>query len=240
MTLLHRLRLALHKFGIDVSRYPSGGLLNQMQAIEHFGINLVFDVGANDGGFAQELRDTGYKGKIVSFEPINSVFQKLIKKSIKDDKWLVDNIALGDKDETNLINISENTVSSSILDMHPNHYNNTPNSKYVGKEEISIYQLDSVFDKYYNNGDKILLKIDTQGYEKFVLEGAKNSLKLISGVQLEISLVELYENSFLLPEAIQYMGDRGYTLFNIQNGYKNGDTGQQLQIDGTFYRKQPT
>ena len=238
MTFFHGIKLALRKFGIDISRYPNGSFLNQVLAIKHFGINAVFDVGANDGGYARELRVIGYNGKIVSFEPINSVFQKLLSNSKNDDRWYVENIGLGAKDEKAIINISENTVSSSMLDMHPNHLRTTPNSKYVEEEEVSIFKLDSIFNKYYKKGDEVLVKIDTQGYEKYVLEGANESLDLICGIQIEISLVELYENSFLLTDVIKYMDDKGFKLFNIQNGYQNWQTGQQLQIDGTFYRKE--
>lgn len=238
MSIKHSLRRFANKFGIDFQRYPGGDLRAKMQAIERFNINLIFDIGANCGQYAQLLRELGYNGKIVSFEPLKTVFQKLEKSASKDDNWYVENVALGNKIGHDYINVSKNTVSSSLLNVLPSHYDADPGSVYVDKEKIEIKTLDSVFANYYKAFDNVLIKIDAQGYEKYVLEGAMDSLKQVTGIQMEMSLIPLYEGTPLFVDMIGAMERNGFRLYGIENGFGNLNNGQQLQIDGTFYRSE--
>ena len=80
------------------------------------------------------------------------------------------------------------------------------------------------------------MKIDTQGYESKVLKGAENSLPRISTVQMEMSLVPLYDGERLFHEMCALMSDKGYTLVAIENGFSDPASGQLLQVDGIFHR----
>ena len=51
--------------------------------LERAGVDLVLDAGASDGGFAFELRDAGYKGRIISFEPLQKPYRSLLAKARK-------------------------------------------------------------------------------------------------------------------------------------------------------------
>ena len=82
-----------------------------------------------------------------------------------------------------------------------------------------------------------MLKIDTQGYERNVIEGALASLSRIMIIQLEMSIVPLYENEILFIETIKYLEKIGYQLFSVKNGFTNQYTGQLLQVDGIFVKK---
>ena len=127
-------------------------------------INLVLDVGANVGQFAQSIRINGYDKKIVSFEPLLEACNKLLKISKNDNRWKVyERCALGDRNEKSSINVSAYDQSSSILSMTSLHSKIKKNSEYVSKQEINIYKLDSIFNEICSSKDKIFLKIDTQG-----------------------------------------------------------------------------
>ncbi|MGA2221948.1 MAG: FkbM family methyltransferase [Verrucomicrobiia bacterium] len=76
------------------------------------------------------------------------------------------NLALGATDTTSEINIAGISESSSFFDMLPAHLHAAPTSKYVGKERVTARRLDSLFSEICSANDRILLKIDTQGYEK--------------------------------------------------------------------------
>ena len=113
-------------------------------------INLVLDVGANSGQYALSLRRFGYKKKIISFEPGFEAHFKLIKNANNDSKWnIYEKVGLGNKRKNIKLNISKNSVSSSIKNIKKLHLKNQPNSKYIKKEKIKIIRLDEVFRNFY-------------------------------------------------------------------------------------------
>ena len=143
-------------------------------ALKEKNIDCVFDVGANEGQFTKELRHYGFGGKILSFEPILAVHEKLLKNSNKDNKWEVYKpVALGNQNIDNFINISKNSVSSSILDISDEHVENAPDSIFVEKQSIQERKLDDIFPELNVKEKNLFLKIDTQGYEFKVIKGAE-------------------------------------------------------------------
>jgi FkbM family methyltransferase len=231
-------RKLLRRIGYDVVSYDprSHPVARRLKLMEQYRIDLVFDVGANTGQYGSRIRDIGYKGKIVSFEPISEAFRELAVLTDADPLWDAVNMALGDEDGTIAINIAGNSQSSSILEMLPSHVEAAPGSGYVGSEDVKIRRIDSIIDDYCTPDSRLYLKIDAQGYEKNVMSGAAGSLDRISGVQMEVSFVPLYEGETLLPEMMHYMNERGFTLMSLEPGYANSETGQLMQADCLFFR----
>ena len=110
------------------------------------------------------------------------------------------------------------------------------NAIHIGREEVLLRKIDSIIDYYSDPGDRLFLKIDTQGYEKNVMGGACASLNRILGVQMELSLVPLYEGEALLGEMIGFMSERGYSLMSLEPGSVIKDKGQMIQVEGIFFR----
>jgi FkbM family methyltransferase len=234
------IRKSFRAVGLDLIRYnfhnSEDALLKK--TLEQFEIDLVIDVGANAGQYGSLLRDLGYKNKIYSFEPIAEVFSKLQMRAAKDGNWEVFNKGIGSKNESLFINVSENFVSSSLLPITDASTTAKSDTKFTRQEEISIITLDSFFERNeIKNWKHPFLKIDVQGYEKQVLDGSLNTLKNISVLQIELSLVKLYEGSMLYKEVIYLMEEYGFYLYTIIPGFRNPQTGQLLQIDGVFVNK---
>ncbi|MGH9961358.1 MAG: FkbM family methyltransferase, partial [Pyrinomonadaceae bacterium] len=189
----------LRRSGYDVIRYSptSHPLARRRKLLDTFGINLVLDVGANIGQYAKELRAEGYKGRIVSFEPLSSAYMELEAAARADGLWETLNVGLGDAEQDATINIAGNSFSSSLYQMLPSHIGSAPESKYIGQERIYIKTLDSIFGSHYSKDQNVLLKIDVQGFEEKVIAGAKNSLPFINTIQLEMSLMPLYDGELL-------------------------------------------
>lgn len=225
------------KMGVPILKYIKPDLLRRIKIMNHYNIDLLFDIGANTGQYGELMRTLNYKGDFVSFEPLNDAYAKLEKASKKDNKWLIKNYALGTENSKSIINIAGNSVSSSILDMEDSHINSAPDSKYIGQQEIEIKVLNEVFLSYYKQGNKVMLKIDTQGYEKQVLEGSLDILDKVTLIQMEMSLVTLYENEMLYLDMIHYLDNKGFRLIAFENGFSNPETGELLQVDGIFINK---
>ncbi|HOX41877.1 MAG TPA: FkbM family methyltransferase [bacterium] len=234
MNISERMNNIFHKAGFHIYRYPNDNLRRKLQLMAEYQINKILDVGANEGQFAKDMRKLGFKGEIVSFEPLSSAYAKLCANSRKDRKWAVHNCALGDEDTSGKINMAGNSYSSSILEMLETHINAAPESRYVGKEDVIIKRLDSLFEQFFCDNDNIMLKIDTQGYEKHVIDGAGNSLKKIRLVQLEASLVPLYHGELLLAEMIQYLEHKDFSLIAIESEFENPLNHHLLQVNCIF------
>lgn len=226
----------LRKYGIEVKKYPSDDLLRRVKLLKYLTINRIFDVGANAGQYAATMRKLGFKEFMVSFEPVSDAFSMLKKRTLHDKKWSAVNTAIGDFDGEIFINIAANLQSSSILEMLPSHIKSAPDSVYLKKERIKIKKLDSIIDDYSQLNDNIFLKIDTQGYEKKVLEGAANSMGRIKGIQMEMSLAPLYKGEVLFFDMVEYMRGMGFRICSIESGFFDQGSGRLLQVDGIFIR----
>ncbi len=212
-------------------------LKRRLQIIDSCNIDILFDIGANTGQYSTKLRNLGYKNRIISFEPVTEAFKILKKKAFNDGNWTVNNYAIGDTDGENIINISGHSDSSSILNMLPLHSESDPGLKYVGQQKIVLKKLDTIFNSFVSYENRVMIKIDTQGFEKNVIDGAVGSLNRISIIQLEMSIVPLYENEMLFMDIIKLIESKGFQLYSLENGHYNRNTGQLLQVDGIFVNK---
>lgn len=236
MKLINLIRAILNPLKMDLKVYPDLDLRRRKKLIEYHKINKILDVGANSGQYALQTIQLGFKGNIISFEPVKSVFEKLQKETQKNRFWSAYNYGLGNKNEEVLINISKNTFSSSLLEIMPNHVKGAPESKYTHQEKVIIKTLDEVYNEIVDENDVVFLKIDVQGFEKNVIEGSKNSLKFIKGIQLEMSLEELYKGEMLFDDTVKLLKSEGFSLHSLENGFYNKETGKLLQVDGFFFK----
>jgi FkbM family methyltransferase len=239
MSFLHFLRQYIWKLKLDVVPFTSSThiLARKKLFFKKFKIDTLLDVGANSGQFATETRaDLQYKGLILSFEPLSTAYSALVKNAETDSNWKAFNYALGDSNETQLINISRNLMSSSLLEMLPEHVLSAPESQYIDKEEVVVKTLDAIFPELCKNSKNVFMKIDTQGFEKKVLDGGIESLGNIDTIQMEMSLKQLYSHELTLDQHMSFMTSLGYELIAIDSGFSDPETGRVLQVDGIFHR----
>lgn len=201
-------------------------------------IDLIFDIGANEGQYAEMLFELGYKGKIVSFEPLTSAHEILKQKSKTKPNWIIaERCAIGNEDGEIFINISENSVSSSILKVMDSHTKSEPSSKIINCEKTKIYKLDTIANQYIGSSKNLLIKIDTQGYEDNVINGGLQTINISKGLQIELSLVKLYEGQKLFNEILERVTGMGFSLMQIEPSFTDKETGRMLQVDGIFFRE---
>jgi FkbM family methyltransferase len=209
-----------------------------VKALKYFDIGTVVDVGANAGQFGSSIRTFGFKGDILSFEPLPDAHILLQKAAASDEFWKVaERMAIGDSEGEVNINISENSVSSSILPILNSHVEAASESAYVGKIPCHVSTLDSQLEEIIKLGSKYFLKIDTQGFEWAVLDGAKTALDGCVGLVIEMSLVPLYEGQKLWDKIYSRLEDEGFEIWAIQPGFCNKESGQTLQMDIVFIKK---
>jgi FkbM family methyltransferase len=199
----------------------------------------VLDVGAHEGNYGRWLRAVGYDGRIKSFEPQRSAFAKLQAASAGDPLWDCVQGALGEAAGELEMNISQATVGSSLLGMRERLLDSHPRLQYVDREEVSVARLDSFAADL--EGRRTYLKVDVQGYERQVLAGAGDLLSGFEAIEVELSMVPLYDGSPLAREVVDFLGDYGFELVFVEPVHDEPSTGYTLQADGVFVsRRAPT
>jgi FkbM family methyltransferase len=210
-----------------------------VRVLEHQSIDLVLDVGANVGQYAGRLRRGGYAGRIVSFEPVSKAHLALEAAAAGDRLWQVaPRMALGDTDRPVTIQVSGELDMSSVLDFTKEMSGLLDSSAYVASEVASQARLDAVFDRHVDPGERVLLKIDTQGTEHRVLDGARGILRRLHAIQIELSIVPVYQGERPWLDTVTRLDDLGFQPALFVPGYFNRRTARLIGMDGVFVRGQ--
>lgn len=224
------LKGVLRLTGFDLVR-PQPGLFDFMVSRQ---IDVVLDIGANTGQFGARLRRLGYQGEIVSFEPSAADHAVLAATAARDGRWRTHPVALGAETGRAVLNVSEASVFSSFCALTAAATAFDPRASVAHREAVEMRRLD---DLPLAEGTRPLLKIDTQGFERQVLDGASQMLKRVHGVLLELPIVQLYQNTWRLAEAIDYMAGAGFVIAQVTPvNYRREDPVSLLEIDCLFRR----
>lgn len=227
-------RRLVNRTGFDVTREHFKHRF--VHSLDLHRIDTVLDIGANTGQFALALRRAGFTGRIHSVEPLAEAFAALQRAGTRDPAWTAERAAVSDEPGLVVINVAGNSVSSSILPMLDRHADAAPSSRYVATEDVRATTVDEIVADRGLRPESTLLKIDVQGFEKSVLDGARKNLAGFAGVRTEMSLVELYEGQALLPEIVALLGAVGFDLWYVEPGFVEPGTRRLLQLDGVFFR----
>lgn len=232
-------RRAAWSLGYDLTRIAKGNsdeaLFAQLAA--RVKPDIVLDVGANEGQFAVKALRTRGAFRVISFEPLSSAHDALSQAAKGNQRWIVaPRGALGEANGKATINISGFSQSSSLREMNATHLKAVPESAYCATEEVDIRRLDEAVADFIKPSDRLYLKIDTQGFERNVLDGASGIMGQVCAAQLELSFHELYKGEALALDMIAHMTDLGFHLFALCNGTRDRESGYLLQADGYFIR----
>jgi FkbM family methyltransferase len=230
----------LRPLGLELIRWkpqtsPQAALA---RTLAHQRVDTVLDVGANEGQYARLLRELGFAGRIVSFEPCAIAYKRLQEAARADASWvLAPRGAIGDREGHIRLNRTSNGgQSSSVLPMLETHRRAAPDASPAGSEIVPISRLDHAVNGLLAGARRIFLKIDVQGYEAQVLRGAGDVLARIVGAQIELSLVPLYDGQALFPELFDLMRGSGFTIWGLVPGLVDNSSGRLLQTDVVFFR----
>jgi len=179
-------------------------------------VQCVLDVGGNIGGYRNFLRDrVGYKGLIITFEPVKKNVEKLNAKSQGDSNWFIYDFALGSENTQKEINVMSMDVFSSFLQPDHEVVDRFMDWNVVDyKETVEVKTLDSVMgalkDRHVLNN--IFLKMDTQGYDLEVVTGAQQTLDQVLALQTEVSIRRIYQGMPNFIESYQALTKKGFDI----------------------------
>jgi FkbM family methyltransferase len=232
--LKQRTKELARRFGVEISHYRplAARVVARLNSAE---VPLVIDVGASRGEYAAKLRRHGYRGDIVSFEPVDEAFQELVSVAAGDTGWTCHRLALGAVAGDAPIHVASNLASSSLLEMEDGHRSAAPEVSVIGVETVPVARLDDALPDERH----CLLKLDVQGYEDRVLDGAPSTLARAVLVQCELSIAQLYANQASLRTLIDRLDDAGFEFIDLDPFFHDQADGRVIQVDALFARRRP-
>jgi FkbM family methyltransferase len=229
------LRKFLNSFGYEIIRLKDLSLdISIGDWVTKINIDTIIDIGSNEGQFIKKINEIIPNRKIIAFEPIKVVFDKLVDNT-KHLNITAYNMGLSDADAISEINVSNNFVSSSVLDMENIHKKVYPESQYVRKETIQLKRADDVI-KIENKKGNILMKIDVQGFENKVLAGAPNLIEMVDAVIIEFSFEPIYKDQWLFDDTYRFFTAKGFRFIGLADQAINDVIGVPLFGDAIFVR----
>jgi FkbM family methyltransferase len=226
------LKRAGERIGLEVRRHRPAGA-RRADLLAERGVELVIDVGANQGQYAAQLRRYGYRGAIISFEPLSGPYAALRRRAAADERWEVRRLALSDGDHD--IELGVAGIFGSALPTGPHLAALFPEAVPMAHERVPAARLDDLALELPAAG-VTLLKLDVQGYELRVLAGATRTLAGVDVIEAELSVAALYDGQPRLGEVLRALEDEGFALHALEPTLRDYRTGEQLQYDGLFVR----
>ena len=207
--------------------------------LETNNVDLVVDVGANEGQFAQRVRRV-YAGEIVSFEPVSAPFARLAQLAHRDPRWSVHQLALGSADATATIHVASDTSFSSLLPANEFSRQRFRRSAVLSEEAVCVKRLDEVLAPLLGTTRRhLFLKLDTQGYDLEVFNGLGTQVDQVMVMQSEISLVTIYNGMPRWTEAIDTYERAGLHVAGMFPVTRDGD-GRIIEYDCLLVRNTTT
>ena len=204
--------------------------------LQKYNIKNVLDIGAHKGESIANMNAIFSEINIYSFEPIKQNFVLLNEKYGGKSNVKLYNVALGEENKMENINVNEFTPSSSIMEITEHHTSPFPFTSKTKTEQIEVKRMDSVWNDLGVN-DNILAKIDTQGYELSVLKGFGEHLRKIDVFIIETSFKELYKNQPLFSEIYSFLIEKGFVYIGSWDQLLDPYTGEIIQQDAVFINK---
>jgi FkbM family methyltransferase len=201
-------------------------------------INCILDVGANHGQYGETLRAIGYTGWILSFEPASTSFDALSQRAARDQCWRAFRFALGPSAGQAEIHVTDGDDFSSLLMPLRESQRRFPRNRVVRTETVEVRRLDEVFEECTAGipSPRVYLKLDTQGFDLQVLQGAERILPNVLALQTEVSFRPIYEGMPSYAEALGTFSGQGFRVVDFMPVTRDVDRLCAIEMDCVMAR----
>jgi FkbM family methyltransferase len=166
--------------------------------------DTVIDVGANIGRTTLAAAfAVGDRGKVIAVEPNPKVYQ-----------YLIGNVTLNRTKNVQAFNIAVGNIIGAVFlsDIKWDDMNEITTETQKDCITVSVNRLDQLIKAAQ---EIALLKIDVEGYEKFVLEGAGKLLDLTNCIYFEAYEKHFNKYDYGWTDLFDFLGSKGFSVFNI-------------------------
>ena len=200
---------------------------------------VVYDIGAHEGHWAEMCCDVLAPKQIVLFEPQTHLHERIRVRQSRSPRcdWKILPYALSDEDATEVMHVTQNVAAASLLRPAGNAALAECSIGVVGTAEVPVRSLDGVAASEQIDAAN-LIKIDVQGLEGKVMDGGAKTLSHASKLVVEVSLREIYTGQALFYEVLQKVAGLGFVIEDITETLRRWPSGELWQVDLWLSRDQ--
>jgi FkbM family methyltransferase len=234
LAVRNRINRLARRMGYEVRQYTPLRSLAAAREEQLARVDVVLDVGANAGQYGEMLRQLGFTGRLVSLEPVAEAYAELERRAAADGAWEAVRVAASDVDGEITLNVTEDSRSSSALPRNE-RFANKAGWTHKESRSVTARRLDGLVGELLRAEERAYLKLDIQGYERTVLDGAGDALARFDALELELSVTPLYEGQPSLAEMLPLLAERGFRPVCVEPILLDDD-GLLIELDGVFAR----
>lgn len=231
------IRRLANVFGVDLVRLDQSPRHSFLGLGEKNFQNII-DCGANEGQFARSTTKIFPSANFYCFEPLPEPFGKLLAwAGTQNGRVHCFNVALGNEEgEVEMHHHYGHTPSSSLLAATTHCHQLYPQTAEERMTTVRLTTLDKALQSYLPNmHGAALLKLDVQGFEDRVLQGAGNVLEVCSACVLEVSIDPLYDGQADFFELTRHLKQFGYR-YSGNLDQVHSDNGRAVYVDAVFLK----
>ena len=202
---------------------------SRQAVLARHGVDVLLDVGANAGQYADELLAGGFTGRVVSVEPLDEPYALLSVAIAREPRWTAVQVALAAAPGTVSMHVTTDTRCSSVL--VPAAITALPGGSQVASATVPSRTLDDLCDAHVGAADHLAVKLDCQGYEREVLAGGAVTLVRARVLEVEMALVATYVGAPLIADLLPELTGHGFSVVSIEPGHRDRTTGQVYDVD---------
>ena len=205
----------------------------------NFNKPIFCDVGAYQGEWISKYLRNFPNLIAYLIEPHEKSYLYLKKKFKNYENIRPFKLGLSNSNEIQKVNINSKSYTNSFLEFHKDVSKSWKYEQFENlyKEESKMQKLSDFVRE--NNISKInVLKLDVQGYESRVLNGAADLLEknLIDLILLEVIIIPTYKNQSKVSEIFDIFENYKYSLYGVYDIEKNPKRSRLQQFDALFFK----
>lgn len=228
------IKSAFRTAGLEVVRLNRSSQ-HTLLGLKSLPIKTILDVGANRGQFAVQISKFFPAAELHCFEPLAEPFAELQQWAGQQPRVKVYNVALGEKEEDRTMFLhTAHSASSSLLQSTDVCSELYPQTRAQAPVTIKLATLDGILGGAVL-APEILIKLDTQGYEKQVINGGVTAFRRAAACIVEVNLFRLYEDQPSFVELVSLLDQLGYRYAgNLEQTYDK--QGKVVYVDAVFVK----
>jgi len=198
---------------------------------EGFRPRVVYDIGANEGLWAEACQAVLRPEAICLFEPQPEARQRILaRRGRSQAAWEVFPFALGDQDTSDVLHRTQNAAASSLLTPLEKSGPVGCGTEVLYDASVQVATLDGLVSRQ-KLPPPDFVKIDVQGFEGRVITGGRQTLAQTRRLVVEVSLRAIYHEQSLMPEVLNALTALGFELDDLTDTLRTWPDGRLWQVD---------